>query len=61
VCRPDCNVAAKSCIATDGSENIRFSATADAGNHDEQQGAFDRGDSKRAGVRRALTICRTAL
>ena len=50
-----------SCGAPDGSENVTFSATVDAGSHSGQPAVFDRGDAKRAGVRRALTICRTAL
>ena len=46
------------CSAADAGEHSALSASAtDA----QQSAAFDRGDVRRAGVRRALTVCRTAL
>lgn len=56
--RPDCREAVNRCSATaDGGEKVTVCASA----YGEQIAVFDRGDAKRAGVRRALTICRTAL
>jgi len=61
VYRPDHSEAMNGCDAADGSENTTFSASAAAGSHGEHLAGFHRGDTKRTGIRRALTICRTAL
>lgn len=56
--RPDCREAVGRRNAAVASEHFTSSVSA----ADAQQSAtFDRGDVKRAGVRRALTVCRTAL
>jgi len=47
--------------AADGTENVTFVAEAEAGSQDKQLAMFHRADAKRAGVRRPITICRTAL
>jgi len=57
VCRPDCSEDINRCSAADEGETFTFNASAVR----EQPAVFDRGDAKRAGVRRALTVCRTAL
>ena len=61
VCRPECSQAASTCCVAGGGENITFRAPADTVDEAQRTTAFDREDAKRAGVRRAFTICRTAL
>ena len=61
MCIRDSTDAVSCCSAACGSENVTFIAEADAATQAEQSAVFHRGDAKRAGVRRAFTICRTAL
>ena len=57
MCRPDSRDAVKRYGTADGSENVSICVST-AG---EEPAVFHRGDTKRTGVRRAFTVCRTAL